>query len=110
MLDEYVSGFQIPVDDWVLMEIFVTSDELFHDEEGFWLWEFLSFLEYVLEWSFIAELLEEIDVIGWLLYIKQLNNILVFYSLHDLDLVFQWIVKLLCIFFDIPCWYGFNCD
>ena len=45
--------------------------------------------------------MEEVDVVGGFLDIVQLNDVLVFYGLHDFDLVFQGVIELLGVFLDV---------
>ena len=44
--------------------------------------------------------MEEVDVIRRFFDIIKFYNILIFDGLHDLDLVFEGVVKFLCVFFD----------
>ena len=58
ILDEDVGRLEVTVDDRVLMQIFISADQLIDNNEGLGLWKFLSLLQNLLEGAFIAELLE----------------------------------------------------
>ena len=45
MLDEDVGEFEVPVDDRVLVEVLVPSDELFHDDDALRFRQFLSLFQ-----------------------------------------------------------------
>lgn len=109
VLDEDVGGFEVPVDDRVLMQVAIATDELFDDDESFRLGHFLAFFEYVLEGAFVAELLEKIDVIRRLLDIVKFDDVRVFDGLHDLDLVFEGLVEFLGVLLDVGSGDSFDC-
>lgn len=48
MFDQYVGRFQIPVDNRMLVQIFVPPNELFHDDQTLRFRQFLSLLKNVL--------------------------------------------------------------
>jgi len=110
VLDEDVGGFQIPVDDRMLVEIPVAPHELLEDDEALRLGQFLTLLQDILEGAFVAELLEEIDVIGRLLDVIEFDDVVVFDGLHDLYLVFKGVVEFLCVLLDVAGGDGFDCD
>lgn len=110
ILDEYVGWLEIAVDHRVLMKVFVTADELLNDNDGFGLGQLFALLEYVLETALIAQLLEEIDVVGALLHVVQFHDIIILDGLHDLDLVLQRLVELLGVFLDVGCRDSLDCD
>jgi hypothetical protein len=89
IFDEDIRWFEVPVNDRVFVEVFIAADELLDDNNGFCLWQFLALLEHVLKTALVAQLLEEIDVVSRLLHVKQFDDVLVLYRLHNLDLVLE---------------------
>ena len=52
------------MDDRVLVEVLVPSDELFHDDDALRFRQLLSLFQDFFEGAFVTELLEEVDVVG----------------------------------------------
>jgi hypothetical protein len=64
MLNQDIGWFQVPVDDRVLVQILVASDELFHDNDALRFGQLLPLLKNVLQRPLITELLEQVYVVG----------------------------------------------
>ncbi len=101
VFDEYVSWLQISVDNGVLMQISVATDELFDDDKRLSLRHFLALLEHVFKRPFVAEFLEQIDVVRGLFDVEEFDDVGVLDSLHDFDLVLERLVKFLRILLDV---------
>ena len=110
VLDEDIGGFEVPVDDGVLVQVLIAADELLDDDNGLGLWQFLALFENVLEAALVAQLLEEVDVVGGLLHVIQLHDVLVLDRLHNLDLVLQRLVEFLRILLDVGSRDGLHRD
>ena len=109
IFDKNVGRFEVSMNHGVFVEVFITINYLSHDDNGFVLREFFPFIENVLEWTSVAEFLEQVNVIRGLFDIKELYNVLVLYRLHNFDFVFQGFVELLRVFFDVAGRNCFNC-
>lgn len=91
------------------MQVAVPTDELLDNDECLRFWHFLAFFEYLFQRPFVTEFLEKVDVIRRFFYIVELNNVWIFYGFHDLDLVLEWLIEFLGIFFDVGSGDGFDC-
>jgi hypothetical protein len=101
VLDQDVRGLEISMNNRMLMEILVPPDKLLHNEKTLWFRHLLSLLQNLLKGSPIAQFLEEVDVVSWFLDVVEFDNIFILDGLHDLDLIFQRIVKFLRVLLDI---------
>ena len=110
VLDEDIGGLEVSVYDGVLVQVLIAADELFDDDDGLGLRQFLALFENILETALVAQLLEEVDVVGRLLHVIQLHDVLVLYRLHNLDLVLQRLVEFLGILLDVRSRDGLHRD
>lgn len=108
MLDEDVCRLKITMNDRMLVEVPVASDKLLHDHEAFTLGQFFSLFKDVLKRSFIAELLEKVDVVGALLDVIEFDNIVILDGLHNLYLILEGVIELLGVFLDVAGRYGLD--
>ena len=92
------------------MQVAIAADELFNDDQSFGLGHFFAFLQYLLKRTFVTKLLKQIDVVGRLLDIIKFDNIGVFDSLHDFDLVFEGLIKFLGVLLDVSSGDGLDCN
>ena len=60
-------------------------DDVSEDRDGFWLWEFVPFLEQVFEISLVAELGDDIAIILGTVDVEALHNILVVEFFERID-------------------------
>jgi len=92
----------------VLVQVSIAADELFDHYQSLSLRHLLAFLQHILKRTLITEFLEEIDVVGRLLDVKQFYNVGVLNGLHDFDLVFERLVELLRVLLDVGSGDGFD--
>lgn len=64
VLYEDVGGFQIPVDDFVFIQIFVACYKLLDYDQGLCFGELLAVVKDILEGASVAQFLKQVDVVG----------------------------------------------
>lgn len=110
ILNQNVGRFEVSMNHWVFVQVFVAIDELFHDYEGFIFGHFFPFLQYVFKWPSVTEFLEKVNVVCRFLYVKKFHNVVIFDGFHYFNLVFQRVVKFLWILFYVRGWDCFHCN
>lgn len=101
ILDEDVGGLEVAMDDGVLVQVLVPSDELLDDDNCLGLGQFFPLLQHILKRALVAQLLEEVDVVGGFLDIVEFYDVVILDGLHDLDLILERLVKLLRVLLDV---------
>lgn len=89
------------MDDGVLVQVLVPSDELLDDDNCLCLGQFFPLLQHIFKRALVAQLLEEVDVVGGFLDIVEFYDVVILDGLHDLDLILERLVKLLRVLLDV---------
>lgn len=97
ILNQNIRRLQIAMNNRMLMQIPITTDQLLNNNQRLTLRQLLPLLQDVLQTTLVTQLLKKIYIVRRFLNIIQLHNVLILYRLHNLDLVFQRLVKFLWI-------------
>lgn len=94
VVPEYVGQFQVPVDDFVFVEVVEAVDEFAHDSDGFVLHQVLFLFDVRVEVSVIAVLEHKVVVVIGLLHVIELDDVGTFTTLQHFYLAFQQLLEL----------------
>ena len=85
--EENVIGFEIPVHDIVLVELFECLEELSEVDEGFWFGDEFLLLDEGLDGALIAVFVDEVEVVGRFEGLVEFDDVVILQRRQDIDLV-----------------------
>lgn len=102
VVHEYVGQFEVSMHDLMLVECFEGIEDLEEKLDGFFLGESFILLEILGEVALVAVLKNEVEIVGGLLDVVELDDVSVIAGLEDLDLVLEELQKLALILHALP--------
>ena len=101
-MSEDVGEFQIPVKNFVLVEMRKSMDKLTHSFDSFILGQVSALFDVCIEISPIAILHNQVEVILSFLEIVQPNNVSIFTAFQHFDFAFEELAEFSCVGDDVP--------
>ena len=109
-MSEDIGQFEIPVEDFVFVEVVETVDALAEDLNGFLLCEEPSFLDIGVEITFVAKLENEIVVIAGFLHIVQFDDVVALTAFEDFDLALEELFEFAWVRRGVPLTFSLRMD
>ncbi len=109
-MSEDIGQFEVPVKDFMVVEMSEAVDDLTEDLHCFLLSQEPPLLDVGVEVALVAVLEHEVVVVGCLLHVVQLDDVVALATLEHLDLAFQEFLELACMGGRVPLTFSRRMD